>query len=81
MRRLCRQILHKRIMQPLWVQTKECLQAMLPYKCLGIFLDQEKIESAIKITQSPAEIIIGRERAVLADEIPFHLDLDTKIRR
>jgi hypothetical protein len=48
---------------------------------LGYILDQEKIESAIKITQSPAEIIIGRERAVLADEIPFHLDIDTKIRR
>ena len=48
---------------------------------LGYILDQEKIESAIKITQSPAEIVIGRERAVLSDEIPFHLDLDTKIRR
>ena len=48
---------------------------------LGYILDQEKIESAIKIDQSPAEIVIGRERAVLADEIPFHLDIDTKIRR
>ena len=48
---------------------------------LGYILDQEKIESAIKIEQSPSEIIIGRERAVLADEIPFHLDIDTKIRR
>ena len=48
---------------------------------LGYILDQEKIESAIKITQSPAEIIIGRERAVLADEIPFHHTIDNKIRR
>ena len=48
---------------------------------LGYILDQEKIESAIKITQSPAEIVIGRERAVVSVEIPFHLDLDTKIRR
>lgn len=48
---------------------------------LGYILDQEKIESAIKITQSPAEIIIGRERAVLSDEIPFHHTIDNKIRR
>ena len=48
---------------------------------MGYILSEEKIQSAVKIEQTPAEVIIKRERAILSDEIPFHLDEKNKIRR
>ncbi len=48
---------------------------------MGYILTEEKIQSAVKIEQTPAEITIKRERAILGDEIPFHLDEKNKIRR
>ena len=48
---------------------------------MGYILTEEKIQSAVKIEQTPAEITIKRERAILGDEIPFHLDEKPKIRR